>query len=461
MNSINGIVFSKNLIDPADRILVALSGGPDSVCLTYLLYDLRQKYSLKLHLAHVNYKLRGEDSEKDQEFCCNLAEKLNLPLTVKTCDLRHIKQAGGNLQAEARKGRMLFFDELFSEHNLSKVALGHNFDDRVETILANLIRGCGLGGLRGMRSKEGNLIRPLINTSKDEILSFLKQNQIEFRLDRSNLGFDYTRNRLRNKLLPLIRREYNPRFDQALARLAELARMSDDFIKNRIDDFMRNSVELSFQGNFVVELDELKALEKIEQYYLLSCLIHKLSETDRDVTGYDMIQAGLALLDAVTGKRADLGSGFAAERGDDCLVVFKPVEQLPEVAVQVPGVTDLHEYGVGLQTELVSSEEYCENEFGRLGALLDFDKLQGEMYIRQYREGDRFRPLGLSGTKKLSDFFTDRKLPRALRKEIPLLVCDSRIAWVVGQEIAEDFKIESSSRRIMKLWVTKFVQNVE
>jgi tRNA(Ile)-lysidine synthase len=142
-------------------------------------------------------------------------------------------------------------------------------------------------------------------------------------------------------------------------------------------------------------------------------------------------------------------------------VVFKPFEQLPEVAVQVPGVTDLHKYGVGLQTELISSEENCEKKFGRLGALLDFDKLQGEMYIRQYREGDRFRPLGLSGTKKLSDFFTDRKLPRALRKEIPLLVCDGRIAWVVGQEIAEDFKIESSSRRIMKLWVTKFVQNVE
>lgn len=444
-----------------DKILVGLSGGPDSVCLTYLLNDLRERFHLDLHLAHVNYKLRGEDSDLDEKLCRELADKLGLPIHVHRKDLSPYKTEAGNLQAEARRVRMEFFYKLLYELDLDKIALGHTEDDQVETVLGNLIRGCGLSGLGGIKKRDGTLVRPLLNISKSAILDYLDTNGFEYRLDRSNHGLDYTRNRLRNLLLPLLRNNFNPRVEVAVLRLAELAGKSDDYLMSKTQSTISRIVTSSFQGNFIVDLAELSDLHDIECYYLIAELYRRLCPGERDQSGFEMIKKAVDLTSAETGKRSDLGCGISIEKGDDCLVVFKSCGELPQREVDIPGVADLPEYNIRLHSELYSIAETPRNEHGRMGAILDFDKLRGSVYIRQNREGDRLRPLGLSGSKKLGDFFTDRKFPRALRKEVPLLVSDDRIAWVVGQEVSETFKLDSQSRQVVKLWVTNFVKKTE
>ena len=450
-----------SLFKAKEKILVGLSGGPDSVCLAYLFHDLRERLSLDLHLAHVNYKLRGEDSDLDEKFCRELADKLGLPIHVHRKDLSPYKTEAGNLQAKARQVRMVYFNDLLNEYGLDKIALGHTEDDQVETVLGNLFRGCGLTGLGGINQQEGVVVRPLLNTSKTAILDYLEKNGLEYRLDRTNHGLDYTRNRLRNKILPLLREDVNPRIESAVLRLAEMAQISDDYLRSKTEDSISQLVTSSLQGNFIIDLAGLTDLHEIERYYLIAELYRRLCSGERNQSGFEMIKKAVDLTSAETGKRSDLGCGISIEKGDDCLVVFKPCDKLPQRAVDIPGVTNLPEYNIRLYSEQYSIEETPRNEHDRMGAILDFDKLRGSVYIRQYREGDRFRPLGLSGSKKLGDFFTDRKFPRALRREVPLLVSDDRIAWVVGQEISETFKLDSQSRQIVKLWVTNFVKKVE
>jgi tRNA(Ile)-lysidine synthase len=449
------------ILKSGDRIINGLSGGPDSVYLTYLLYNLRDEKKLTLFLAHVNYKLRGEESDADEDFCRALAKKLGLPIEVKIADLRGLKSSAGNVQAVAREKRMEFFDYLAKEYDCNKIALGHTLDDNVETVLANIFRGSGLEGLSGIAAISGRIIRPLLNTSKAEITEHLDKSEIPYRIDSTNLESDYTRNKIRNLILPEIREQINPKVNDALLRLAAIVSEAAKFFGNLIEKFCGDHVSFTSFGSAIIPLGQFSLLDPILKKYLLRFLAQKILGKNRGKIEFDLISSAIGLINSGTGGRADLGAGVMLEKAAQSLVIFMPAREIEAQDVEIPGKTVLKGFDLILHSKADDSPGEINRETDNWTVKLDMGEAGNKFYVRQYRQGDYFQPLGMSSAKKLSDFFIDRKIPRALRAEIPLLVCGEEIVWVMGHEISEHYRIGPSPVSPLKLWVEKVVKKVE
>lgn len=444
-----------------DRILIGFSGGPDSVYLAHFLYKLRDEKGLTLFLAHVNYKLRGKESDEDEAFCRAMAKKLNLPIEVLTADLSGLKSSSGNVQAAAREKRMKFFSSLAEHNNCNKIALGHTLDDNVETILGNIFRGCGLEGLSGIFPISGAIIRPLLQISKAEILEDLDKNAVPYRIDSSNLANDYTRNKIRNLILPELRKQVNPRVDAAVIRLSQIMSEAAKHFAKIAEQFCEKKVELTILGNAIISLEAFSRLDSYLKKYLIKYIAEKISGDVRGKIDFDLISSALRILHSETGTRADLGGGLMLEKDTDCLIVFFPGHAIESRDVEIPGKTVLHDYNLVLHSQLDDSPGEINHGTDNWTVKLDLGGSGNKFSIRQYRNGDYFQPLGMNAAKKLSDFFIDRKIPRALRPEIPLLVCGDEIAWVMGHEISEHFKIGPNPGMPLKLWVEKVVKKIE
>ena len=256
-------MLNLNLLQRNDKIIVGMSGGPDSVCLAYLLNQLKDKLNLTLHLVHVNYMLRGDESIGDQHYCEDFAEKYDLPLTVHVFDMSDLNFQSVNIQKEARRFRMEIYNDTLSKLNFDKIAIGHTRDDSVETVLGNIMRGCGLDGLSGLEEKSDHIIRPLLHVSKTEIMNYLDDNKIEYRIDSSNLKSDYTRNKIRNELLPHIKEVYNPNIEQAIIRLSQISGEVNEYLLDLTVNFIGMQVQYSNLGTVKIPISALQDLPPV------------------------------------------------------------------------------------------------------------------------------------------------------------------------------------------------------
>lgn len=224
VKKIQNFAFQQELWKPGDKIIVGVSGGPDSSCLLDILAKLAPKLDFELHIAHVNYGLRAADSKKDELFVRQLADKYEIPMTVYVAKKR---VTSGNLENELRKIRYDFFENLRKELKFDQIAIAHSNNDQVETVLMRILRGSGLQGLKAMRPKTNNIIRPLLETDRAEILAHLKQSNLDYRIDKSNKETSLMRNKVRLKLIPYLEKNYNPSLKQTLGQFAE--HVADDY----------------------------------------------------------------------------------------------------------------------------------------------------------------------------------------------------------------------------------------
>ena len=234
IKTIQNFAFANNLWEKGSRIIIGVSGGSDSVCLLDILSKLKSKYDLQLHITHINYALRGEDSEKDEIFVRELSKKYNIPLTVfkpKKADYK------GNLENSLREIRYAFFEKMRLQLGFDLVAVAHNQDDQAETVLMRIIRGSGLNGLSAMNAKTKNIIRPLLQTSKKDILAYVKQNKLKYRTDKSNLDINLTRNNIRHKLLPYLEKNFNPAIKKTLSQWSTTVASDYEFIDQSAQHF--------------------------------------------------------------------------------------------------------------------------------------------------------------------------------------------------------------------------------
>ncbi|PIR73254.1 MAG: tRNA lysidine(34) synthetase TilS [Candidatus Moranbacteria bacterium CG10_big_fil_rev_8_21_14_0_10_35_21] len=221
--TIQNTIFQNNLLEKDSRIVLGVSGGPDSVCLLNILFNLQKKYSLELIIAHVNYGLRGKDSEQDERFVKTLAEKYGLEMAI----LKPKIKAKKNLENNLRDIRYIFFEKIRKNNNFDLIAVAHNLDDQVETFLMRLIRGSGLSGLAGMKYQNEKIIRPLLGTTRKEILEYLKKNKLNYRIDKTNAEDLFLRNKIRNKLIPYLKKEFNPNITETI--FAETQSIGEDY----------------------------------------------------------------------------------------------------------------------------------------------------------------------------------------------------------------------------------------
>lgn len=450
-----------NLLIPGDKVVVAVSGGPDSVCLLHILLQLKEKLAIELYAAHLNHKLRGAESDADAAYVTELARRFSVPLIIEAQDAAaHRKKKGGSLEEAARELRYAFLARSCEKVGASKVAVGHTRDDNVETILLHLLRGTGISGLRGLRpastlrldnqTKPLNIVRPLLEVSRYETLAYCKEHDLCPRTDSSNLSPRFLRNRIRLELLPTLRK-YNPAIEDSLLRLSTIACDDIAFLEGQANTVWK---ELAKEEETAIYLDasKLSALPPALQRQVFRKAVEKLKGNLRDIE-IDHVDAMIAFLNKPAGKRLILPRSIKLISGYGYLVLTllaEPPCPLPPLfgsfRLNIPGNTIIP--GWQITATITNSPVETRDDFT---ANFDFDRCGDELIVRSRKPGDRFQPLGMVETKKLQDFMVDSKIPRTWRDKIPIVCSPAGILWVVGWRISEAAKVTIDTKQVLHL----------
>ncbi len=443
-------ITEHSLLETGDSVLVALSGGPDSVALLHILSRLRRSMKLSLRAVYINHGLRPEAAAREERFCARLCKKLKVELDIVREDVPVLAgRARKSTEETARDLRYRLFDRLAGEHQCDRIALGHHADDNVETILFRIIRGTGKRGLGGIPIRRDKIIRPLLYVTKQEILAYLKKEKLRYCIDLSNCSFDYTRNYIRNELLPLIRKELNPAVDRALLNLAETSREEEQFLDKITAGKVKKILSETVGGKIELDLKRFRTYDiwlrrRVLRYCITKCL------RDSAAPGKSLIDR-LDKLVTSGGKALSLAGRLDARIVDDRLVIGRRGKISFRVRLS-PG-EDCHPGPLRmiLRCRRMRFSGRIERKRRALKVLVDYKKLKTPLTVRNLQPGDRFRPLGSKGTKKAGDYLTDRKVAPVYRDEIPVVCDEAGIIWLVGYEIADRVKIDSSTSEVLKI----------
>ena len=445
-----------NLLEKGDKVLVAVSGGSDSVALLEVLFRLRETLGIRLSVAHLDHMFRGKQSLMDAFFVEEYAIRLNLPVTYASVDIPFLLNKNkGSAQEVARDERYFFLERTCRSHGCSKIALGHHLNDQAETVLHNLLRGSGPEGLGGMLPKQGKYIRPLLNIPRDVIKQYCLENRLDWREDPSNEKTIYRRNKIRKELLPFIRDNYSPQIMNLLVQTAQIIHAENDYFNANIEEIIEQVCSFD-SGRVLIDLNIFQQLHLAQKRRLLRKLVLKLTKNKLE---FCHVERFLKFVQwSQTGKYIQLSDGLVAEKGYDKIILKKTnnkryKEQNKEVRylyeLKVPGKVNIGEMSSIITADFTSNRR-CANQERQV--VLDADKINFPLIIRNRKPGDRFFPLGAPGEKKLKDFFIDRKIPRERRGAIPLVVdSDGTILWVVGYEINNSVKVTPGSKRFVTI----------
>ncbi|MFZ5451558.1 MAG: tRNA lysidine(34) synthetase TilS [Thermodesulfobacteriota bacterium] len=444
-------VARENLLAAGDRVLVAVSGGPDSVALLHLLKRLQPELDLQLAVAHFNHGLRGRQSREEAEFVAALAQSLSLPFHGGAGDTRDLaRREKISLQMAGRRLRLQFLRDTCRTHLYQRLALGHTADDQVELFFLRLLKGSGPEGLSGMRpaTPEG-LVRPLLAVFKNAILAWLCQENLPYRQDPSNLKRDYLRNRVRLDLLPQLQ-EYNPRLHEAVWRTQFLLQEQEGLLAPEVDRAWPEVGETLIPDFHRLHLPQFLELPHALQKLVLRRVLQKILE--EYPLSAAQVEAVLNLARAQkSGGRMALGTCTVARAGLE-LHIFRRLPPPPRAAGTLPAAPGCFEAG-GWNWRLDSRPYSPGTPWPQEAqiAWLDQDCLNFPLMIRYFQPGDRFWASGAPGAKKLQDFLVDSKIPRWLRAYIPLVESGGQIIWVAGLRIAEGVKLTGRTRNLLEM----------
>jgi tRNA(Ile)-lysidine synthase len=447
-------VRQENLFARGERVLVAVSGGPDSVALLHLLHRLQPHLGLDLGVAHFDHGLRGAQSREEAGFVAALAQSLSLPYSPGQGDTRELARGERlSLQMAARRLRLRFLKDTCRGQGFQKLALGHTANDQVELFVLRLLRGAGPEGLRGMLSTtpEG-LVRPLLAVGKAVILEWLRRENLPYRQDPSNLKRDYLRNRVRLDLLPRLQ-HYNPRLPEAVWRAQALLQEQESLLAPAVSRALEEVAEARGPDLHRLNLPRFSSLPLALQKLVLRSIIQKFSE-EYPLSAAQMAEV-LALAQAErSGGQISLGTCRVARAGGE-LHIFSRLPAPFRESGRLPASPGNFESG-GWNWHLASRPYLPEAPLPKEPHLawLDQDQVQFPLEIRHFQPGDRFWGTGAAGPRKLQDLLVDSKIPRWLRPYLPLVVCPGRIVWVAGLRVAEAAKLTAGSRNLLEIELT-------
>jgi tRNA(Ile)-lysidine synthase len=425
-----------------DCVLAGVSGGADSVCLAVVLKEL----GIELAIAHLNHGLRGLESDGDEEFTRKLAEELGVRFFAKTVSLlRPSPNAAADQQphrplpwgeAAGRDARKSFFNEVAQKHGFTKIALAHTRNDRVETFLMNLLRGSGSEGLISTAPVSGNTIRPLIEAERNEVETYLNEQEQRWRTDFTNFDPAFARNRLRHVVLPELATKFNPNLIQTLARTIEILEGEDAWMRALAEKWLRER-GANDEGNFVIPVSGLESAPTGFIRRVLRTALRVAGSDLRDVT-FDQIEAVRSLLESrKSGKIVQIPGRMQVAREFDRLV-FRREPQAPpkyDYELKIPGSVHIPEVGRVIRAEIVETEA---NDQGRKRVFVDAESIGPYVRIRNWNPGDYYHPVGLPGGK-LKKLFQRARIPRGHRTGWPVIVANSTIVWVASFPVSREF----------------------
>ncbi|MCD8180400.1 MAG: tRNA lysidine(34) synthetase TilS [Firmicutes bacterium] len=438
LNIIRKTITEYNLLESGDRVLVALSGGADSVCLTHALRIMSGELGIELYTAHLNHGIRGEEAVRDEKFAKEFSELLGLRCFLKSVDIpEDAKCLGVSEETAGRKARYEFFADVCGKYNINKIATAHNKNDNAETLAMNFMRGASLKGLCGIPYKRGNIIRPLLDVCREDIEKYCADNGLEYMTDSTNLTDDYTRNKIRHILLPLIQKEFNSNFISTVTDNSSIIKEDNDYLEAKSAEAYSQIVK-----NGTAQISELLSqdisIARRVVRYMLADVYNGLGDIS---SGY--VNDILELAKGRSGTKIDLSDKVMVRNEYGKLIIER----------NFVGDTPDFEYrfscGIGgiikeMGKEVVISRANSRRTDGGIYLGVAPDK---DIIIRNRRRGDKFYPSGMTGSKKVKEYLIDNKIPREKRGSVPIIEIDKNIA-AVGSRVDRRFLFKDSGIKI-------------
>lgn len=429
---VQDFIDQQGLTDRQERLLLAISGGLDSMVLGDVLLQL----GYNIALAHANFQLRGQESDEDQHFVEQQAQHWQVAFYTQRFDTEdYARKRGISIQMAAREQRYQWFEDLVAEQGFDKIALAHHRSDLIETILLNLSRGTGLKGLRGFLPTTGNLIRPLFNCTKEEISAYAQQRGLLWREDSSNQNDYYQRNLIRHKVVPVLK-QINPSLEQTMARNVTYLKEVERLLAAELSD----DPLLSFR-----KTDQQLPVAELKQWTPLKWWAY-FSQFGFNATQVEQIRAALETQPGAMFYSKD----WSVNLDRTSLLLSKRALNVESRIIHniQPQTWDDGRYSWELQ--ICAGQTYQIDGSSSVGCW-DLGKVTFPLTIRPWQEGDRFQPLGMTGTKKVSDFLIDRKVPRSQKQHVLVMLCGDVIIWLVGMQVDDRFKIDKNTTKVLEI----------
>ena len=428
--------INNNNIPLQCRILCAVSGGIDSVVMLYILKEL----DFDCIVAHCNFKLREEESDRDENFVRQLAQELNIKFLFQTFDTaNYAKETGISIQMAARDLRYEWFHEMANLYNCNFIALAHNSDDQAETIITNLIRGTGIRGLTGMSFLKDKLLRPLLNISRKQIEDFATKNNIHYCNDSTNNTTKYSRNKIRHSIFPLMK-EINSSYKKNILKSINYLKDAENIMNDYVKNIKEKCVYYNDNKTFI-NIKKLKTFVSENTIFYELLLLEGVPKT--------LASEAVYLLNSQSGKKVSFMNIDILRDRHNIIIKNKTANDFITTEIKENFLVDLKKFGITAQ--IVDNTENITISRDKNFAYINFDKLIFPIQIRKWRDGDKFKPFGMNKTKKLSDFLTDQKLSIFEKDETAVLISNENIFWIVGQRIDNRYRITNNCKKIMIL----------
>ena len=460
---IKQLTFQNQLIEKGDRIVIGVSGGADSICLLQVLDSLKDEYELGLHVVHVNHGLRGREADEDEAYVQVVCQELGLPFHVYHIDVAQVARDEGLSTEEAgRNVRYQAFLTVCKEENCNKIAIAHNENDNAETVLFHLIRGTGLRGLTGIKPSRTvapgiEIIRPLLQTTREEIEEYLHQRGRAYQTDATNLTDDYSRNKVRNQVLRYMKEEINDRVVEHIAGTANQLKEIEDFIKDCVNAAYDVYVETDSYGRVCIKESLQKEHIVLQKGIIRNVLEQLMTNGLKDLEARHL-ELILQMFDWQVNKKLCLPGGLTVIRGYETIYFQNELARVSKeynksvlfaVPIQEPCEYYLEEIGKTLKVEFREYEKSMIIPKNAYTKWFDYDKINHTVLLRTRAAGDYIQVHASGGSKKLKDYFIDRKIAREERNQILLLADGSHIMWILGDRISEKYKVSSATKKIL------------
>lgn len=460
INQVENAIIKHGLFSRGETVLVAVSGGADSVSLLHILAGLAPKLGIKTVAVHMNHCIRGKASDGDALFVKKLARSVNVPFEAGRSDVpRRARRKGISIEMAAREARYEFFRRTAGRFGAETVATAHTADDQAETVLLKLARGAGPVGLGGMdfETSLGGLrvVRPMLEVSRDQVLKFLKSRNISWREDETNEDISYLRNNVRHKILPLLESALNPSLRSALLRTAEVLRDENRWLEELAAQTFKRCVndDGSLDCTGLLKCCTAEVRRVVRMWLVARGVVPEQLD-------FDSVARVLALVERA-GGRTEVAGGWCVIKRYGKLSALKTGDKLHmkdfKVALNVPGETILPDPGYRIVVEKADGfvkEKPCGvGVFPAGGAISASAAGRRKIYVRSWRAGDRMKPLGLRGSKKLQDIFVDEKTPLEQRGAVPVFECGGEIVWIPGYRVAEGWQVRGDGDKALRIYV--------
>ena len=453
IKKVDNTILKYRMIGRGDRVIVAVSGGVDSVCLLDVLHSLKGVLGIELAAAHFDHGLRPDEDASETEFVKSLAASLDCDFVTQKADTA-IATGSASLEEKARDVRYRVLNEIKERFYAQKIATGHNLNDQAETVLMRLLRGSGPSGLSGIPPvRDTHIIRPLIEVTRSEIESYLSNRGLRHITDSSNFDTKHLRNEIRLNLFPQLEK-YQPKIVEILGRTAAIMREESTWLEAKATRWLKKWAEKDSNDEIVLQLLRFKGLpEPLKNHVIRQALKRE---------GGSLRRISLSNIDAIqqiaTGSKPQaevtLPNMLTVKRVYNRLIFSKSKPANPKrlcYIIDKPGAIDLAALGCTMQLEEVGRKAMPKLKISAWTACFDADRITYPLMLRNFRPGDRFVPLGMTGHKKLKSFFIDMKIPSHVRAHIPILTVGNKPIWVCGLRIDDRFKVTSKTKRVLKI----------